>query len=117
MTGFTSESSQASDIPERFRWKKIYQGIALLSLWAVQCLLFLPAEPFFAPSEPDSSWMMAMHWAWLNRVDFGHDLLFSYGPWAFACHGYHPQTFALASAVWVFFASVFFAGAVRLTPS
>jgi len=59
----------------------------------------------------ENSWTAALHLAWLNHLQFGSELIFTYGPWGFLARGYHPETFPAAMASWFVLATVFiFAG-------
>lgn len=57
---------------------------------------------------------MVLHWAFLHQVDFGHDLIFTYGPLGFLWAGYQPSTFALEIVGWSFFTLAFVAGITRI---
>ncbi|HVT88060.1 MAG TPA: hypothetical protein VHD56_04345 [Tepidisphaeraceae bacterium] len=68
----------------------------LTALFLLTITAFVPFQPDFFDSELDSSWVMALHWAWLKGMDFGHQVIFTYGPWGFFLQGFHPQTFKYA---------------------
>ena len=40
-----------------------------------------------------TSWCLTLHWAHLKGIDFGNDLVFTFGPWGFIYQGYVPETF------------------------
>ena len=71
-------------------------------------------EAIFPDNELDSSWLLALHWARLHRLDFGHEFVLTYGPWGFILRGYNPQTFGLVVLGWTFYTTVFFAALVQL---
>ena len=59
------------------------------------------SEPFGVPNENlDPSWNWALHEAFSRGLRFGHDIVFTYGPFGFlAGRMYHPQTFLLFVAL------------------
>ena len=85
----------------------------LLFIYALS--VFVPWKPCFPDNELDSSWLLALHWARLHRLDFGHEFVLTYGPWGFILRGYHPQTFGLVALGWMFFTTVLFAALMQLS--
>lgn len=88
--------------------------IALGVLFIFNLTVFGPWRAFFFESELESSWILGLHWAWLKGLDFGHDFIFTYGPWGFLFQGYHPDTFRIDALGWTVFTAAFFAGMVQL---
>ncbi len=62
----------------------------------------------------DDSWMQTLNWAFVNHMQFGRDIVFTYGPWGFLCRGCHPATFLLYSLIWTVFSVVFWLAGWRL---
>ena len=62
--------------------------------------VFIPWNLPLPENEVDASWNVALHWAHLHHVDFGHDLVFPYGPWGFVNLRYMPATFGWVVAAW-----------------
>ncbi|HVT44754.1 MAG TPA: hypothetical protein VMT00_10215 [Thermoanaerobaculia bacterium] len=63
--------------------------IALAVCAVGQIAPWIPSE---RGSPIDSSWQAVLHHAFLNRLRFGTDIVFSFGPWGFVTEGYHPKT-------------------------
>jgi len=49
----------------------------------------------------DSSYLQALHTAFLESMQFGKDFIFTYGPWGFLYGGYDPGTHSLALVIWI----------------
>jgi hypothetical protein len=108
--------SQAPSAPKASKTSSSRAGFFFV---AVAGLLFtlsalVPWNAPMPPDELDSSWIRALHWAHLHHVDFGHDFIFTFGPWGFALQGDEPATFKFVIGVWSAFAVAFFAGALQL---
>lgn len=52
-----------------------------------------------------------MHLSFLKHLQFGTDILFTFGPWGFLYGGYHPQTHLLSALVWFVLALIFWRAA------
>src|ERR1017187_4749477 len=59
------------------------------------------------PLRPDDSWELILHAAFEHHLQFGWDLVFTFGPWGFLYGGYYPPTFPIAVMVWTLLAFVF----------
>jgi hypothetical protein len=59
------------------------------------------------PSTPDDSWEMVLHAAFDAHLQFGRDIVFTFGPWGFLYGGYFPPTFPICAAAWTIIAFVF----------
>ncbi|HEY2587577.1 MAG TPA: hypothetical protein VGI81_17660 [Tepidisphaeraceae bacterium] len=73
---------------------------------------FVPWKPYVIGSSGiDDSWMLALNALFARHLRFGHDLVFTYGPWGFLhTRAYHPDTFGLMLLGWAFFAIAFWCG-------
>jgi hypothetical protein len=75
---------------------------------------FIPAasqQDYPVSNDVDVSLTMALDDAFIQHLQFGTDIVFTYGPWGFLARGYHPQTHLLAVIIWSGLALVFmFAG-------
>jgi hypothetical protein len=76
--------------------------------------IFVPWTLSPPPDDLDASWVAALHWAHVHGIDFGHDLIFTYGPWGFAMLRYLPATFGAVVGVWAFLSLAFFCAAWRI---
>ena len=55
-----------------------------------------------------------MHVAYAQHMQFGQDIVFTYGPWGFLARGYYPPTYLISVVAWVALASVFLCAGWRL---
>jgi hypothetical protein len=62
----------------------------------------------------DDSWMQMLHLAFAERLQFGRDIVFTFGPWGFLYGGYHPATYSISVVVWAVLAAVFWWAAWRV---
>lgn len=82
-------------------------GAGALSLF-LSLSFVVPWRPYLVRSgELDDSWMLALNALFGGDLQFGRDLLFTYGPWGFLdTRCYYPQTYAVMVLVWAFVALV-----------
>jgi hypothetical protein len=70
---------------------------AALAMFAL--LAFVPLQPTLTSAALDASWDAVLHDAFLRRLQFGRDIVFTFGPLGFIYSGaYHAETFALMLA-------------------
>jgi hypothetical protein len=55
-----------------------------------------------------------LHFAFVERLQFGRDIVFTFGPWGFLYAGYHPTTYLISVVAWVVLAVVFWWAAWRV---
>src|SRR4029077_16937938 len=55
-----------------------------------------------------------LHMAFVERLQFGRDIVFTFGPWGFLYGGYHPATQLISVVVWAVLAVVFWWAAWRV---
>lgn len=104
----------AAPAPDPWLNKFAWPGfLALAFVYAMS--VWVPWRSGFPSGDLDSSWIMALKWAHAHGVDFGHDFIFTFGPWGFAFQGYDPANFGVMIAVWTLFTVAFFAGLVALS--
>ena len=65
----------------------------------------------------DDAWTEIMHVAFVQHLQFGRDIVFTYGPWGFLARGYYPATFLISMAAWFVLASVFICAGWRVARS
>lgn len=87
-------------------------GIAMVYLLTLAT--WIPWNGDYVHTSLTRSWQMVLKWAFIHRLDFGHKLAFTYGPWGFAITGYDPQTCYAQVAVWALLSAGFTAGVVSL---
>ncbi len=91
------------------RWKLPVRWLAGLTTLAYSLSRFVPGSP---PGHSpvftlDESWVQTLHLAFAQHLQFGRDLVFTFGPWGFLCGGYFPPTFMISMMAWVTLSFVF----------
>jgi hypothetical protein len=79
-------------------WSKAGKWLLPSSAFIYVFSLFFPwvSGP---PIDPDGSWGLALHAAFEHHLQFGRELVFTFGPWGFLYCGYGPPTFPIAVMV------------------
>lgn len=78
---------------------------------------FLPCTP---PDEYpnldniDIAWTQALHMAFHQHLQFGREVVFTYGPWGFISRGYLPSTHLVSLLLWIGLSAVFWVAGLRL---
>jgi len=62
----------------------------------------------------ENGWTQALHVAFVKHLQFGTDIVFTYGPWGFLARGYHPQTYLIAVLSWGTLSIIFLCAGWRL---
>ena len=75
---------------------------------------FLPTGGLGRYDIVDDSWIQMLHFAFANRLQFGRDIVFTFGPWGFLYGGYNPATYSISVIVWAVLAAVFWWAAWRV---
>lgn len=78
---------------------------------------FLPCHPIdqyglYMPV--DDAWALVMHQAFVQHLQFGRDIVFSYGPWGLLARGYYPATFLICMTAWLALSVVFICAGWRV---
>ncbi|MGC9942496.1 MAG: hypothetical protein ABSE48_11720 [Verrucomicrobiota bacterium] len=71
---------------------------------------FIPCHPTgdFPLNEPfDNIWVQILHVAFAEHLQFGREVVFTYGPWGFLARGYYPATYLVSMAAWLALSLVF----------
>lgn len=74
---------------------------------------FLPCGRPGAYGIIEDSWIQMLHTAFAERLQFGQDIVFTFGPWGFLYGGYHPATYLISVVVWAGLAAAFWWAAWR----
>src|SRR5262245_10787630 len=92
-----------------------------LAKWLAATTSLLFAFSRFLPSGRPSSygfietaWIQMLHFAFVERLQFGQDVVFTFGPWGFLYGEYHPATYLISVVVWTVLAAVFWWAAWRV---
>src|SRR5438034_3615644 len=95
--------------------------IKTLAKWLAASTSLLFAFSRFLPSGQrgdynivDDSWIQMLHMAFAERLQFGRDIVFTFGPWGFLYGGYDPATYLISVVVWAVLAAVFWWAAWRV---
>jgi len=75
---------------------------------------FLPSERPGGYNNIDDLWIQMLHFASVERLQFGRDIVFTFGPWGFLYGGYNPETYLTSFVVWGVLAVVFWWAAWRV---
>jgi hypothetical protein len=75
---------------------------------------FLPSGRPGGPNIVDDAWIQMLHMAFAERLQFGRDIVFTFGPWGFLYGGYHPATHWISVVAWAVLALVFWWAAWRV---
>ena len=75
---------------------------------------FLPSGRPGGYNIVDDAWIQMLHMAFVERLQFGRDIVFTFGPWGFLYGGYHPATHWISVFVWAVLATVFWWAAWRV---
>jgi len=68
---------------------------------------FIPCTPPDYRPLIDVSWSLALHAAFDRHLQFGRDIVFSYGPWGFLASGYYPPTHLISVIAWMLLSLIF----------
>jgi hypothetical protein len=93
--------------PKKWRWTTARLWLAGATTLFYALSRFLPVSPWFQNSIADNSWMQALHASFEQHLQFGRDIVFTYGPWGLLCGGYSPPTFAISLGLWTVLSFVF----------
>jgi hypothetical protein len=92
-----------------------------LAKWVAAITSLLFAFSRFLPSARPSSygfietaWIQMLHFAFAERLQFGQDIVFTFGPCGFLYGEYHPATYLVSVVVWAVLAAVFWWAAWRV---
>ena len=91
------------------RWKLLVRWLGGLTLLAYTLSRFVPCpiprhHPVFTL---DESWLQTLHLAFTQHLQFGHDLIFTFGPWGFLYAGSYPPTFVISVMAWATLSFIF----------
>jgi hypothetical protein len=78
---------------------------------------FIPCTPpshYVINDSIDNDWAQVLHVAFAQHLQFGRDIIFTYGPWGFLAKGYHPSTYYLSVLVWGILSLAFWQGSWQL---
>jgi hypothetical protein len=91
------------------RWNSAVRWLSGLTTLAYTLSRFLPHPPSGHGSvlTLDESWGQTLHLAFAQDLQFGRDIVFTFGPWGILCGGYYPPTFLVSVMSWVALSLVF----------
>jgi hypothetical protein len=93
---------------------RMLQGLVRVLLFFFTLSVFVPWTVPLPPDDLDSSWMLALQWAHFHHIQFGRQIVFTYGPWGYALAGHAEAIFPWVVGVWTFLGVAFFLGIWKL---
>jgi len=96
------------------RWMIAIRWLAGASSLLYVLSRFIPCLPPDFHALIDVSWSQSLHVAFLQRLQFGREVVFGYGPWGFLCRGYHPATHPVAVIAWTMLSLIFWQAGWRV---
>src|SRR2546430_14582893 len=87
--------------------KALAKWLAAITSLVFAFARFLPSGRPGAYGIIEDSWIQMLHTAFAERLQFGRDIVFTFGPWGFLYGGYHPAADLVLVVVWGVFAAVF----------
>jgi hypothetical protein len=79
---------------------------------------FVPWGPCTTDQNLEDSWIQVQHLAFLEHLQFGRDIVFTFGPWGFLFYGgYYPTTYLVTFVLWLVLSVVFWRAAWRIAHS
>lgn len=84
-------------------WKPIQLLVWIPGILYVLSRL-LPCHPVdvYADWMPtEDAWVLCLHAGFAQHLQFGQDIVFTYGPWGFLGRGYYPATFWISMLCWL----------------
>ncbi|HXI71188.1 MAG TPA: hypothetical protein VNN22_12600 [Verrucomicrobiae bacterium] len=101
--------------------KTEWRQVAQLLVWVVGIYYvfsrFIPCTPvadYPICDDLDNAWAQALHVDFIRHVQFGTDVIFTYGPWGFLARGYYPPTYLISVVAWALLAVVYLGASWRL---
>jgi hypothetical protein len=112
-----AKNTAATSAPAGSRWLGVLQLLvpALAVLYVFS--RFIPsasAHDYLFFDDLDCAWVQVLHDAFARHLQFGRDIVFTYGPWGFLARGYYPATYPVAVIVWCLLSVAFVVAARRL---
>jgi len=102
---------------DTFNREKAASWLAGLTTLAYILSRFVPCTPpsqYVIDDFIDNDWSQILHVAFAQHLQFGRDIVFTYGPWGFLARGFYPPTYHLSVFVWVILSLIFWRASWRL---
>jgi hypothetical protein len=90
-----------------YNQRKLWVLLAGASTLVFAFSRLVPCTPPIRYGEIEDSYIQFLHAAFAERLQFGRDVFFTFGPWGFLYGGYYPPTHLLAVVSWVCLSVVF----------
>jgi hypothetical protein len=74
-----------------------------------------PVDDYACSILVDNAWAQVMQVAFAQHMQFGRDIVFTYGPWGFLARGYYPATWLISVLAWLALSLVFICAGWRVT--
>jgi hypothetical protein len=85
-------------------------GLGLLYVFS----RFIPCQPITDFESFDNIWSQILHVAYAEHMQFGQDVVFTYGPWGFLASGYYPPTYLVSVTAWLALSLLFICAGWRV---
>jgi hypothetical protein len=89
-------------------------AVARAILFILTLSVFVPWTVRLPPDDLDLSWMLVLEWAHVHAVQFGPQIVYTFGPWGFTLGGHAPTIFPWVVGVWTFLGIAFFMAISKL---
>jgi len=94
--------------------KRLAKWLAVITSLLFVFSRFLPTGRPGGYGTVEDSWVQMLHEAFAQRMQFGRDIVFTFGPWGFLYGGSHPATYLISFFMWAALAAVFWWAAWRV---
>ncbi|MGA2788859.1 MAG: hypothetical protein ABSF60_15165 [Verrucomicrobiota bacterium] len=98
-------------------WKSVVRLLIWAGVIGYVFSRFIPCEltyDYQVIDGLDNGWIQGLHRAFAGHMQFGTDIIFTYGPWGFLAGGYYPPTFPVSVIAWIILTLVFLCAGWRL---
>ena len=92
------------------RWATVVCWLAGASTLLYLFSRFIPGTPpcqYPIGEAVGDAWTRIVHVAFSQHLQFGRDIVFTYGPWGFLSRGYYPPTYPVSVIAWLVLSLVF----------
>jgi hypothetical protein len=86
------------------RWLR-WLGAASSLIFVLAC--FAPEIRLAYYSPVEDSWLQVLHFAFLNKLQFGREIIFTFGPWGFLYGSDQPGTHLISLLTWLALGTLF----------
>lgn len=96
------------------RTKRCLRCLSAASSLVFVLVCFMPEDPLPYHRPVEDSWLQVLHFAFLSHLQFGREIICTFGPWGFLYGSDHPGTHVLSLLGWLALAIVFWVAGSRV---